>query len=62
MTDDGKATCIQCGIPGWKHQMCPWQTEAGLKYAHPECNEKVSFTDLDGANPKLAGIRNDDRH
>ena len=62
MIDDGKTTCIHCAIRGWKHRMCPWETETGLKYAHPECNEKVSFTDLDGANPKLAGVRNDDRH
>ena len=62
MIDDGKATCIHCAIRGRKHRMCPWQTETGLKYPHPKCNEKVNFTDLDGANPKLAGLRNDDRH
>ena len=62
MIDDGKSACVHCAIHGWKHRMCPWQTETGLKYAHPECNEKVSFTELDGDNPKLAGVRNDDRH
>jgi len=62
MNDDGKATCIHCAIGGLKQRMCPWRTETGLKYAHPECNEKVSFTDFEGANPKLAGVRNDDRH
>ena len=61
MIDDGKATCMHSPFAAGNIG-CALGNRDRLKYAHPECNEKVSFTDLDGANPKLAGVRNDDRH
>jgi hypothetical protein len=35
MIDDGKSICIHCAIRGWKHRMCPWETETGLKIRTP---------------------------